>query len=71
MTTEIVLLLGLYAFILLGVFLGPSGPIETFRSSVPRLGARIERNVAIGYRHRRADRPGESHLQWKEPVERR
>lgn len=48
MTTELVLILGLYAFIVLGVFLGDMGPIETFKKSAPRLGARIERNVSIG-----------------------
>lgn len=48
MTTELVLLLGLYAFILLGVFLGDSGPLATFKQSAPRLAARIERNVATG-----------------------
>ncbi len=48
MTVELVLLLGLYAFILLGAFLGDLGPIETFRKSAPRLGARIERNVSTG-----------------------
>lgn len=48
MTVELVLLLGLYAFLLLGAFLGDNGPIETFRKSGPRLGARIERNVATG-----------------------
>lgn len=48
MTVELVLLLGIYAFILLGAFLGESGPIETFRKSAPRLGARIERNISTG-----------------------
>ncbi len=48
MTVELVLLLGLYAFLLLGAFMGENGPIETFRKSGPRLGARIERNVTTG-----------------------
>lgn len=48
MTTELVLLLGIYAYILMGVFLGPSGPLETFKKSGPRLGARIERNISVG-----------------------
>lgn len=48
MTTELVLLLGLYAFLLLGAFLGDLGPIETFKKSAPRLGARVERNISIG-----------------------
>ena len=49
MTVELVLLLGLYAFIVLGALLGDLGPLETFRKSGPRLGARIERNVETGY----------------------
>ncbi len=48
MTVEIVLLMGLYAFIILGAFLGPVGPVETFKNSAPRLAARVERNVAVG-----------------------
>ncbi|MBX3020611.1 MAG: hypothetical protein KF799_02950 [Bdellovibrionales bacterium] len=48
MTTELVLLLGIYAFLLLGAFLGDLGPIETFKKSAPRLGARVERNISVG-----------------------
>ncbi len=49
MTTELVLLLGIYAFIIIGVFLGDSGPLATFKQSTPRLAARVERNIAIGF----------------------
>ena len=45
MTLELVLLLAVYAFLVLGAFLGDFGPIETFKNSAPRLAARIERNV--------------------------
>jgi len=48
MTVELVLLLGIYAFLILGAFLGDLGPIETFKRSAPRLGARIERNISTG-----------------------
>ena len=48
MTTELVLLLGIYAFILLGVFMGDSGPMATFKNSAPRLAARIERDITTG-----------------------
>lgn len=48
MTTELVLLLGIYVFIVMGVFLGDLGPRETFKRSGPRLAARIERNVSVG-----------------------
>lgn len=48
MTTELVLLLGIYAFLVIGAFLGDLGPIETFKKSAPRLAARVERNVSTG-----------------------
>lgn len=48
MTVELVLLLGLYAFLLIGAFLGDMGPIETFKKSGPRLAARIERSISTG-----------------------
>ena len=49
MTTETVLLLGLFAFILGGVFLNPqAGPVATFKSSGPRLAAVVERDVSVG-----------------------
>ncbi|MGE4131267.1 MAG: hypothetical protein AB7F86_06490 [Bdellovibrionales bacterium] len=48
MTIELVLLLGLYAFILMGAFFGDSGPIATFKRSAPRLAARVERNISVG-----------------------
>jgi hypothetical protein len=48
MTVELVLVLGMYAFILLGAFLGPNGPLATFKNSGPRLAARVERNVSVG-----------------------
>ena len=54
MTTELILLLGIYAFLVMGVFLGDSGPIETFKKTSPRLAARIERNVAVGYKWRKS-----------------
>ncbi len=48
MTTEFVLLLGLYAFILLGAFLGDKGPVATFKSAGPRLAAKVEKDVSVG-----------------------
>ena len=48
MTVELVLVLGMYGFILLGAFLGDSGPLATFKNSAPRLAARVERNVSVG-----------------------
>jgi hypothetical protein len=65
MTTELVLLLGIYAFLLLGAFLGDLGPIETFKKSGPRLGARIERDIATGWGYRES-RDGKG-VNWVEP----
>lgn len=50
MTTELVLLLGLFAFILGGAFLGDSGPRRVFEDAAPRLGARVEQHITIGHR---------------------
>jgi hypothetical protein len=47
-TTEFVLILGLYAFILLGAFLGDRGPVSTFKQSTPRFAAKLERDLAVG-----------------------
>lgn len=48
MTTELVLLLGIYVLLVMGAFLGDLGPIETFKKSAPRLAARVERNISVG-----------------------
>jgi hypothetical protein len=48
MTTELVLLLGIYVFLVMGAFLGDLGPIQTFKKSAPRLAARVERNISVG-----------------------
>lgn len=66
MTTELVLLLGIYAFLVIGVFLGDLGPIETFKRSAPRLAARIERNISVGDGFRNsADGQG---VNWNKPA---
>lgn len=67
MSTEFVLLLGLYAFILLGAFLGDRGPIATFQKSTPRLAAIVERDISIGKEFKDGRNSGESVLQWKDP----
>lgn len=48
MTTEYVLLMAFFALILAGVIFGDSGPRATFEKSAPRLGARLEKNIATG-----------------------
>jgi hypothetical protein len=65
MTIELVLLLSIWGYILLGVFFGDLGPIETFRRSAPRLGAHIEKNIAIGHQFKDG-RDGKS-LKWEKP----
>lgn len=63
MTTELVLLLAIYAFVVLGAFLGDKGPLATFKNASPRLGARIERDISSGYQFRA--KTGEK-VQWSE-----
>ena len=64
MITELVLIIGLFAFILGGVFFGPRGPRAVFDNSGPRLGARIEQNLSTGRKFRVK---GEATLQWDKP----
>lgn len=49
MTTELILLLGLFVFILGGAFLGDKGPRKVFEQAAPRLGARVEQNITFGH----------------------
>lgn len=50
MTTELVLLLGLFAFIIGGAFIGDKGPRKVFEQAAPRLGARVEKHMTIGHK---------------------
>lgn len=68
MTTEFVLILGLYAFILLGVFLGDRGPIATFHGSAPRFAAKLERDIAVGKKFINKQ-SGEPIIQWQNPQQ--
>lgn len=63
MTTELVLLMAVYAFILIGVFLGDEGPIASMIESGPKLAAKIERNITVG----RAFKDGDAAIRWEEP----
>lgn len=68
MSTEYILLLGIYGFILLGAFVGDKGPGATFQDAGPRLGARVERNIATG----RGFLDGRSQKQvvrWRDPKD--
>ena len=49
MTTELILLLALFVFILSGSFLNKESGVEgIFRQAAPRLGARVERHLETG-----------------------
>lgn len=48
MTTELVLLLAIFAFVLGGVFFSDKGPFGAFDKAGPRLGARLEQQLTIG-----------------------
>jgi hypothetical protein len=65
MTTELVLLLSVFAFIVGGLFFGEKGPIKVFEKSGPRLAARIEQQITVG---REFKVKGGSYNQWtKQP----
>jgi hypothetical protein len=48
MTTEVVLLLAIFVFVTAGAFFGEKGPFQVFERSAPRLGARLEKQIATG-----------------------
>ena len=66
MTVELVLILGMYGFLIIGAFLGPLGPIETFKKSAPRLAARVERNISTGDGFRTSSQDGKA-VNWVKP----
>ena len=68
MTVELVLLLGIYGFLVIGAFLGDLGPIETFKKSAPRLAARIERNIGVGNGFRNSGKDGNP-INWVKPED--
>ena len=52
MTAELAILIFIYAGLVMGVFLKPNSPaglVATFKSTVPTLSARVERNVITGH----------------------
>lgn len=48
MTTELVLLLCIFAFVTASAIFGPKGPIKVYEKAAPKLGARIEQHLTIG-----------------------
>jgi len=67
-TTEFVLLLGIYSFLVLGAFLGDLGPVATFKKSAPRLAARIERNISVGDGFRQPSASNGKAVRWMSPA---
>lgn len=66
MTLEMVLIMAVWAYILLGVFFGDLGPMETFRKSAPRLAAHIEKDLAVGRGFKNAQ-DGKA-IKWGKPL---
>lgn len=65
MTIEYILLFSLMAFLMMGAFIGETGPMKVFENSAPRLGARVEQQLSVGseFRGLRSDwqmPPGEA-----------
>lgn len=48
MTTELVLLIMIFVFLVSRAFFGEHGPLKTFEGSGPKLGARIEKQLSTG-----------------------
>ncbi len=48
MIVEYILLIGLFVFVAMGAFNGDKGPVQVFKDSAPRLGARVEQQLATG-----------------------
>lgn len=64
MTTELVLLLCLSVFVSAGAFFGDKGPFKVLEKSGPRLGARLEQNIAIGRAFQVHSRDGSQKPTW-------
>ena len=68
MTTELVLLLCVFAFVTAGAIFGEKGPFAVLQSSSPSLGARLEQNIAIGHEFRvRSDDGSQNRTRWQAP----
>jgi hypothetical protein len=65
-TTEYVLILGLFAFLLMGAFTRPS---STFKDAGPRFAAKLERDIAVGKKFKIKDSGGKPHINWSDPSQ--
>ncbi|MBE8221290.1 MAG: hypothetical protein HAW60_01015 [Bdellovibrionales bacterium] len=66
MTTELILILSLYAAIILTSLLGENGPVKIFSQAGPILASRVERNLATGYQFTNKETGGIVPA-WKDP----
>ena len=48
MTAELVLLLSVYAALIIGLFFGDKGVVNTFHDNLPKLSVRVEKHVMVG-----------------------
>lgn len=63
MIMELVLLLGIFAFVAGGVFFSEKGPWGVYKEAGPRLAARIEQNLTTG----REFKPRGQYQRWETP----
>ena len=71
MTTELVLLLCLSVFVSSGAFFSDKGPFKVFEHSIPRLGARLEQNIAVGHTFNvHSESGGQAPTRWQPPSAR-
>lgn len=69
MTTEFVLLLGLFAFLLLGTFLNSERGVQaTFNKAAPRLAAKIEADISVGKQFRNSATQAAT-ITWQNPED--
>lgn len=65
MTTELVLLLSIFALLTGPMFFSDRGPVKVFEKSGPRLGARLEKQLTTG-RAFKVD--NQNVLEWQKPA---
>lgn len=57
MTLEAIII-AIFGVLILGIFLGPNSIMVTFDEATPRLAARVERNVTVGYKFFNPEKSG-------------
>ncbi len=64
MTTEFILLLTVFVFVIVGIF---KTPTETFETAGPRLGYRIQKQIETGTEFSFKSRQLPNGVQWSKP----